>query len=319
MFQIVEASENLLAKWDSLVDQSVNGTIFHYQNFLAYHKDRFKDQEKHLVIVDGSNPLAQISLAVEKKMAKSPYGGSYGGFILNRALSYREGKELVNCFIDYLQKAKIGHFKMIMPPAFCVSKSLDTFYFNLLENGFKLTNRDISSVVCFNGEPVEQQISTRGRRMAKKALTEKVEIQQKGASLPDFYRVMTQTFKKHGQNPTHSEQEFGQLMKLLPGKIHFNLAYKDKKPIAAIGVFKVNNRVDSSFYLCQDPAYQDCQGLSLLALETLKSSQSEGFSFFDFGTSSVDMVARENIFSFKENYSKIGYFRDTYEWSSRKN
>lgn len=316
MLQIIKASDNFLKKWDDLISQSINGTIFHKRTFLSYHGDKFKDKEKYLVVLDGTNPLAQISLSIDGKVAKSPYGASYGGFVFQKLLSYHEGKEVVECLIRYLKKERIRQFRIIMPPAYCSKYSLDTFYFNLMENGFKSINRDIENVVCFSQEPIEQQAATRGRRMAKKALSKKIQIQTKTNSLKDFYQIMEKTFKKHGQNPTHSKEELNTLIKLLPGKIYFDIAYKDDMPIAGIGFFEVNQRVNSSFYLCQDPAFQNYQGQSLLILEALKRTQKEGFLFFNFGTSSINMVAKENIFTFKENFSKTGFFRETFEWQS---
>jgi len=75
----------------------------------------------------------------------------------------------------------------------------------------------------------------------------------------------------------------------------------------------LTDNVESAFYICSDPATSKTQALSLLIKEKLDSLES-GVDYFSFGTSSYDMIPRMNIFEYKENFTKIGMFRDTYLW-----
>ena len=105
-----EANEKQLARWDSFVDQSINGTIFHKRKFLAYHGDKFKGKEHFLVVLKGTEVVAQISLAFlegpdGKVEAKSPYGASYGGFVFSHCPSYGEGREIASLLTAYLRDA----------------------------------------------------------------------------------------------------------------------------------------------------------------------------------------------------------------------
>ena len=50
----------------------------------------------------------------------------------------------------------------------------------------------------------------------------------------------------------------------------------------------------------------------------MERCRSDGFMYYDMGTSSVGMEARENIFSFKESFSAESYIRETFEWNPRK-
>jgi lipid II:glycine glycyltransferase (peptidoglycan interpeptide bridge formation enzyme) len=52
--------------------------------------------------------------------------------------------------------------------------------------------------------------------------------------------------------------------------------------------------------------------MSLLIFDTILDAKEREFDFFDFGTSSVNMIGRENIFRFKESFGSIGNFRHTY-------
>ena len=54
--------------------------------------------------------------------------------------------------------------------------------------------------------------------------------------------------------------------------------------------------------------------MSLIVYDTILKAKEDGFKYFDFGTSSVNMKGRENIFRFKESFGAIGVFRHTYYW-----
>ncbi len=324
MLKITEANSRHLAQWDDFVESSVNGTIFHRQRFLSYHGKKFSGKEKHLIVLNGNNPWAQISLAVNDKKAgpaaggaRSPYAGSYGGFVFNAYPSYAEGKELAALFINYLRQINISTFTLTPPLACCAASPVDTFYFNLLENGFTSLKRDISNVFCFKkDQPIDRMVSQRARRGARKAQTAGITTIHKG-NVEHFWKTLTATYRKLGVDPTHTLEEYKLLMRLFPEQIYVDVAYQNKTPVAGIACITVNPLVRSSFYLCQDPQYQDTQALSLLVMQALGCAQEEGFSYFDFGTSSANMVARENLFAFKENFSKIGFFRETFQWKKQ--
>lgn len=321
--QIVEATGKYLENWDVFINASINGTIFHKRKFLSYHGDRFKEGQKFLVMLDGNVLFAQISLTIAEDdngevIAKSPYGASYGGFIFQKQPAYHKGKEVVEAFIEYLKENNVTRFVITHPIACCSLVSLDTFYFNLLEQGFKSVNRDISNVVCLHDDQgIEGLVSSKARNMARKAQKNEIKVIA-NAPISDFWNVIDKTYMKLQKIPTHTKIEFEELVDLFPNEIYADVAYYNDIPVAGIGCFRINKEVNSSFYLCQDPEYQALQGLSLLVINILKQCQSQGCKYFDFGTSSANMQARVNIFSFKENYTKTGMFRETFEWKWEK-
>lgn len=317
VLKIIEADKNYLEDWDELVESSINGTLFHRRDFLSYHGARFASKEKWILFLHKNNPLAQIVFTIDEEeneiIARSPYGGTYGGFVFQKYPSYSQGNVIAQLLIDYLRQNKVTKFLMTPPISCCSEKPLDTFYFNLLEVGFKYINFDVSSVIVVRKDvSVESTVSQRAKRTANKASKLGIVIENKG-DLIDFWQVLEKNFTKTEINPTHTFDEFKTLMSLLPNRIYVDVAYKDNLPVAGIGFFVINKNVKSSFYLCQDPDYQQFQGLSLLVLSALKDCKREGYSFFDLGTSSANMQARQNLFSFKENFSKVGVFRHTLE------
>jgi hypothetical protein len=304
-------------KWNIFVEESNNGTLFHRLDFLEYHKDRFAENENNLLIFKGDSVFGIIPLAffeeTGKRIAKSPFGGSYGGFVFKTALSYKSSKLIIAEFIRYLQD--IGIDETYITPAindFCLTPC-DTFIFSMLEAGFKISNSEITSIVPLSKEDITQSTFTsRARNAIRKAKSEEIEV-VRNANIDDFWSVMTKTFARHGKNPTHTRDEFIYLNKIFPDRVYCDLAYYRGVPIAGIGYMKINKRTNSSFYLCSDEEYIHKQALSLLISNAVVEAQNDGFAYFDFGTSSVNMVGRNNIFLFKESFGATGRFRNTYQ------
>ncbi|MEO5360104.1 MAG: GNAT family N-acetyltransferase [Nitrospirota bacterium] len=304
-----------MERWDSLVRTSINGTLFHMRRFLQYHDDKFTEYERWLVALDGDAPYAQIVLTVCREgdvlVARSPYGASYGGFVFQQLPTYRAGQSLVSAFYLWLEEHGIQVCILQQPISCCSAYNLDTFIFNLMEKDFRIVKRDVSSVVRLQaGLPV---VSSRARNMVRKAEKNGLKV-VRNAELDLFWHVVEKTFEKHGANPTHTKTELAGLIKRFPDRIRLSVAIIDTIPVSGICEFVINKCVNSSFYLCQDPAYQRFQGLSMLVLNALGQSEKDGYLYYDFGTSTANMQAGPNIFCFKESFGAEGYFRDTLQW-----
>lgn len=314
----------LKEQWNDFVESSNEGTIFHRLDFLSYHGDKFKDNEHHLIWYKGESIFAVMPMGIfkedGKRVARSPYGASYGGPVFQKPLNYADSQLVVSTLLNYLTKFNITVCTLTLPIACCYAKYSETFRLTLLEHGFRCMNRDISSVVCLNGDnPIFEEMTSRARNMARKARKARKAgvVLMHQSSVTDFWVVMDKTQEKLGMKPTHTLEEFRWLCDHLSERVYVDVAYLDRTPVAGIGYFVINDRVNSSFYLCQDPQKQQIQALSLLIYETLERAQYEVFHWFDFGTSSANQKGRENLFRFKESFGAIGQFRDTYVWRQR--
>jgi len=301
-------------QWNRFIGESVNGSVFHRLDFLAYHKSRFEENICHLLITDDAKSVAVIPLGVfqveGKKVARSPFGASYGGFVFAEDIGYCEAKELIALFLEYVRGQAIDEIVIVPSIAeYCRSHS-DTFTFALLERGFKFFNSDITSIVMLD-DNWEKRLHHSRLRNIRKAIKSNV-ICKNHAPPEDFWITVEATFNKHGVPPTHTFEEWKWLCENLPKNVWCEVAYFEGKPIAGIGQIKLNDIAEMSFYLSNDLAYQEMQGQSLLIYETLKSAYERGIKYYDLGTASVNMAARENIFMFKERFGAVGVFRHTY-------
>ena len=313
-----ELSEDELENdsWDDFIYGSNGGTIFHKRKFLDYHENKFKDKERFLVFEKKSKIFGVIPLAIIKEngvlKAKSPYGGSYGGFIFREPLKYAESKEVVRLLKDYLLVNEVEEAYFTFPLSCCYRSYSNTFDFVMLEEGFELVNQDISSVVDLSRD-IDTSMGSRPKRMLKKALKLGVMIEN-NVSVDEFYPLVEKTFAKHGVNATHTKDELQVLKKKFTEEVRFNVAYYNGVPVSGLGCFSMNNLVDCSFYIVGDSDYNFTQASSLLIYNTLLESKADGYLYFDFGTSTSNMKVRENIFEFKEGFGALGYFRSTYKW-----
>ncbi len=307
--------------WNLFVESSNGGTLFHRLDFLAYHGERFKDSEHHLIFyrkgkVLGLMPMA-ITYDIGSKVCKSPYGGSYGGPVFRKPLNYADSKEAIEALIGYVSNLGASALVMTLPIWPCYMHYSDTFRFVLMETGFKCINRDISSVVCLEPHAsLYKQLGMRLSNLARKsrrAEKEGVEMVHR-AGLNDLWKVMKVTYGKHGVHPTHSREDLDWLMEKFPENIYCDIAYLKGLPIAAVVFFVINERLICSFYLLQDPSYRKSQALTYLLYSAILRAQNDGFKWLDLGTSSVGMKARPNVFRFKEGLGAIGVFRETYEY-----
>jgi hypothetical protein len=315
-FTLRLCTPNDFQRWNDFVSHSNNGTIFHRLDFLSYHGDRFSSSMHHLLLFKGNELFGVLPLGIfvenEVTVARTPFGASYGGFVFNHILPYHSAHDIVILMLDYLSAHAVQEI-FITPSIELYHKNYcETFLFCLLENGFKPITFDITSIVPLHVDDIEHSVFTsRIRNMARKAEKAGV-ITIPQAPLLDFWCLMEKTFEKHGTCPTHTRAELEQLIKLFPKAITIDVAYFNNIPVAGVCYFTINDRINMSFYLCTDPAFQHLQALSLLICKGIISSKKNGFQFFDFGTSTVNMIARENIFMYKESFGAIGRFRTTF-------
>jgi hypothetical protein len=307
-------------RWNTFIAGSNEGTIFHRLDFLAYHGDRFRCEEHHVAWYKGEALFGVMPMAISsqrgRRIARSPYGGSYGGPAFEKPLNYADGQEVVRLLLRHLAERDVDNCRLVLPISCCSREYSDTFRLVLLEHGFRCVNRDISSVVKLGGNaPISALMPPHARRMARKARRAGVELAHRG-NLTDFWAVLEKTFQKHDARPTHTREDFEWLCQRLPQDVYVDVAYLDGRPIAGIGYMVTNQRVVGSFYLCQDPEAAALQGQSLLIHDALERSQQGGFEWLDLGTSSVNQVGRDNLFRFKEGFGAIGLFRETYEWEA---
>jgi hypothetical protein len=317
--RIADAGGSWIERWDAHVERAVNGTLFHLRRFLDYHGERFRESQRWLLVLDGDSLIAQVPVAISLETdgphLRTPYGASYGGFAFQRYPTFSQAHRIIEAFLDWSEAEGVSRITITPPIPACSALPLDIVHFAFLKAGFRSVNRDISSVLALDRTaPIEAAISSRARNRARKAERQGLTVAVR-ASLKDFWSVMEATFEAHGTQPTHTLQEFRWLADALPDRVYADVAYRNAEPVAGVGYFVINRLVNSSFYLCQRPDRRQLNGLTLCVLRGLERARQDGYRWFDFGTSTTTMQPRENVFRFKEQFTSVGQFRETFEWT----
>ncbi len=310
-------SSLLDTEWDSFIDESDNGTIFHKRQFLSYHP-RNKFQDASIIFRKNDNLFAVFPAAViereGKKILSSHSGASYGGFVYKSNLNLKEAFEMVEGLTEYALSLKCSRIQLTIPPIIYQSKYSNYIDFALVKNGFNYLKREVSSVVQLDVEK-EKLLSTyrsEARTAVKKAVKLGVEIAE-CERFEEYYEILKKNLKlRHNVTPTHTLAELIKLKNMFPGKIRLWGAFLGEKLIAGVCNFSANDKVVLAFYISHDEAYQEYRAVNLLFYEIMKRSSDEGFRFLDFGIFTVNMDPNWGLGRFKENFGARGIFRDTF-------
>ena len=304
-------------EWESFIDSSDNGTIFHTRLFLSYHPDeRFEDAS--LVIKKDNKILSLFPAVIIKrdglKILSSHSGASYGGFVYKQDLNLKEAFEMVESLLSYAKDLKCDRIQLTPPPMIYQTKYSNYIDFALVKNEFGYIKRDVSSVVQLD-VPKDDLLSTyraEARTAVKKAIKQGVVIAECDR-FTDYYEILKKNLKmRHNVDPTHTLSELLKLKKMFPAKIRLWGAFLGEKLIAGVCNFSANKGVVLAFYISHDEDYQEYRAVNLLFYEIMKRYKDEGYKFLDFGIFTVNMDPNWGLGRFKENFGARGIFRDSF-------
>lgn len=314
-------------EWDKFVQESANGTIFHKFRFLSYHKQKFPDVRYIIFTDDDDNIICQISMGLFEdvkgnKIAKSPFGASYGGFVIKRRLNLIKLHEVIEQFKNYIISENIKKLYLTITPLPLCRIPDESLRFALFQAGFKIHNIDVCNAVSLIqiSEPKNLlYLRPRVRTKIRKALKE-FEILQM-APISDFYPILLEDKKRHNYAvPTHSEEELSYLMKMFPDQIYCDVAYNKSTKEAAAGLcYFINNENSvTTFYIAQKNNYLGKNPLIPLIHNAICLFHEKEYKIFDFGTSSVNGIIFEGVMRFKDMFSNFYFCRETYCYETEK-
>ena len=306
-------SERDLAMWNRLLRTADGATLFHTPEFLSYHGDRF--DEHHLGVFKGDQLIALMPMALVSHddgiMARSPYGASYGGMITSGQMSYRTSCDVANALSDYLSRSGVSALQMTPSLLEYSIRGDETLLFALMQRELHSIRHDVTHLVPVPNTAIEESLSTRARRAMHRAEQCGVTIARR-VPVAEIWPLIEMTHIAIGGTPTHTMSQMASLSQSLRHHIFADAAMQDGKPIAAVVYFVLNSHTWMTFYLATNPEYRDSQGLTLLLCDGLSQCARDGIRYLDLGTSSVDLMARDNLFQFKENFGTVARFRTTY-------
>jgi len=307
------------ADWDAFVRASANGTLFHRLGFLAYHGDRFRQQESHLVWKQGETLKAVMPLALfdegDGVQARSPFGASYGGIVHHPGLTLTEAEEMVGLLMAHLHQRGVTRCTLTPPPTIYSAQASDYIAFFLLKAGFRMINSDLTAYISVSSQPLEGSFSYAAAKAVRKAQREGVVVTE-SREVDAFYDILLENRSKFDAVPTHTREEINWLMEHLGDDIRLFMATLEGRPIAGTLVFRCNDLVLLDFYWAHLEKYQNHRPVNLLVHEVTRWAAGQGLHWFDFGTQTFNMTPNSGGSRFKETFGSTGIFRHTYQWDA---
>jgi len=315
MMKIIPYQESLKKAWDQFVLKSNNGTMFHLQRFLDYHKPgRFSFN--HLVFMQENRIVAVLPGEVQNSVFESPVGASYGS-IVTGDIRFKEAMEIVSTLLDYAKKNGYKEIILTSAPMIYEKYPNQNLDFAMLWQGFKYDLHYISSAIKLDPDrDIISRFQSTVRRNIRKTLKNPdihVEINER---YDEFYPILMDNKSRHNVKPTHTLEELERLKKLLPDNLKLFMVYLKEKPIGGSLMFYANSCVGVCFYNMLLYDYAIYKPIHRVMYEVVKHATENGYRYVDIGVSQETkaddpMTPRISLIDFKEKFDAKTIMRNT--------
>jgi hypothetical protein len=311
--------------WDSFVEDSMNGTRFHLQQFLAYHPaNRF---EFHHLLFFREDRLVAVLPAGSRdggQTLESPLGASYGSFV-TKDITAQESLDVVQAFEDYVRRTGIRDVYLTSAPVIYSPILTQNLDFALLYRGYAYQRHYISHAIDLTKHdgrpadrfhPVARKNIRHVLRTAHDLTVEESTPETIVRMLEEFYPILLENKAKYSAKPTHTLEELLRLNELVPDLMKLFLVRVANEPIAGSLLFLANDRVSLIFYHMLRYAYQEYKPIYLLMDRVTAWSKEQGYAFVDIGVSQDTsdenpMTPALSLIHFKERFDSRGVLRST--------
>ena len=314
-FKAVEYTPDKKAEWDTFVDASTNGTVFHKQAFLDYHPaGRFNFH--HVMIYKDDALVSVIPGGITGEMFKSPTGSSFGGFVVEREIGIEDADNIVKVFIKYCSEKGIKEIYITPPMQVYYDTWNEAVEFSMHYNHFIQISALYSSAIDFSKIHSKDDLSQNTRHKINAAINKGVQIVEKN-DFDTFYPILLKNKAKFDAKPTHTLEELKRIEQLVPGTITLFLAYFKDEPIAGQLLFHANKNCMLNFYTMHLYEHRNLYSVNLLIEHAIRWCNQKGYKYYDYGVSAdtfnIDpMEPSWSLIQFKESMGALGCQRKTY-------
>jgi len=322
--RVVRYADEYREAWDAFVRRSMNGTLFHLQQFLAYHPPgRFHFH--HLLFFEGDRLVAVLpgGLTQNGRHYESPVGASYGSFVWED-IDAATALAIVEAFESYIRELGVQAVHLTSAPTLYQPVLSQNLEFALLYKGYAYERHYISHITQLGivsdpqdlFAPIAKRYIKRAYQHYRGIAIEEVSPDRMIAALTEFYPIIVENKARRNAKPTHSLEDLRRLHELLPELMKLWLLRLDGELIAGSLIFLPNHRVPLSFYPMMRYEFRDVRPIYVLSAEMMRWAQRQGYSYFDLGVSqdtSDDnpMTPALPLIEFKEKFHSRGILRST--------
>jgi lipid II:glycine glycyltransferase (peptidoglycan interpeptide bridge formation enzyme) len=304
-----------------VLQNSDNGTIFHLYEFNKYHSNDFYNcKEKiHFKFYKKNKIIASIFGVIDKNQEdvffKSPYGASYGGFIVHKDISFDESEQIFKIFQDKIIELKIYKLQIVNTSSIhSLNNKIEYFDFIFSANEFFLQKLDILLVYdCKNNEDVFLSFERKTKTELRQAIdNSNLNVKIISGIDENSYSILLNSQKRLNSVPTHTFEDLLEINKLLPDSIITCKILNGECQVAGITMMRVNEKVLNTFYIYDVFESRDLKANHLAYYKVIEYAKNNSYSYLDFGPSSFGFIPNYPLIKFKEKFGTFPVNRRTF-------
>jgi len=310
MMDVINYDAKYMDTWDNFVHNSRNGTLFHTQKFLSYHKNKFTDSSlifKYKGDVVGVLPAVYIDGHLF-----SHAGSSFGGVVLHKNIGLGMAYSIIDKLLNYCSDNKITKISMRLPPYIYHKMPCDELDFSLSASNFIVAGYDLSCVITLDSSII---INDSTARSIRKASNSGLWVNYDSVEGEKYWCILESNLdEKHSVHPTHTLEEILRLKNMFPDKIKLVTCYLKDKMVCGVVLFVGNENAFEVFYIAQDYEFQEHRALNLVLHNVISWGFINRFKYMNLGISTEDRGKKVNwgLFKFKEGFGSHSVLRRTY-------
>jgi len=321
--RLVQYERGLAETWDTFIQDSVNGTLFHRQKFIGYHPaGRFEDCS--LLFYDGNELLAVFPGALvqteNEKVLKSHPGTSYGGFVFAKKVSLKKMFETLECLHAFCREKSVVRIEFRSSERFFYQTALDQVEFALVHQGYERKEQELSTFFQLNDfeyhadfEKFLMQFPQKNRNEIRKGFKEglclrKLETVKERAS---FHKILSESLReRYNRAPSHTFAEMEKILELFPEECFVMGILKNDTLASGFLVMKLNRMGWHIFYAPVNYAYQSWRPLNYGAARLIQFAMENNARHLNYGVSTPGgHSVNWGLLQFKENFNGTGAIR----------
>jgi len=310
MITIQPYSPSLIASWDRVLDQSINGTFMHSRDYIDYHGDKFDDAS--LLIYRDDKPVGLFPAHKIVDEIHSHQGLTYGGFILYQDLSMTGIiaviKEVMRHYLEKGMKTLI--IKDV--PSFYGSSSLEWMPYCMFLLGADNFRTELSFAIPL---PISPRMYTKGRKWrVNKAKRADLTISETQNFQPFWEEVLVPNlWERHRVKPVHTLEEIKFLAENNKPFIRQFEVLDGGKIVAGATIYETKTAVHSQ-YLSSNSRGRKLSALDLL-IDYLVRERFPHKAFFNFGivNESQGRTINKGLMDWKESFGAKPYVHQFYK------
>ncbi len=308
--EVVRYNVSLKGEWDAFVKNAKNATFLFLRDYMDYHADRFVDCSL-MVFSDGKLcALFPATFHKDRLLVVSHGGLTYGGFIIDAAVTSALMLQIFSSVIDYYRNEVFATKILYKPVPYIYHQyPAEEDLYALFRCNAKLVERKISSTI-----KLSNPLPFKGRRKLTAAMKSRLLIVEDD-DFAAFWEVLTKRLvAKYEVCPVHTLGEIELLYSRFPENIRlFRVTDAAGATLGGVVMYLMKNVVHTQYTGTTD------EGRRIGVLDHLYAylirERFSAFEYLDFGISTEQdgSVLNEGLIAQKEGFGARGVVYDTYE------